>query len=292
MNKYSKDRSQKTGLVLGLGAAPGLAHIGVIKVLEQNDVRVDIVSGSSVGAFIGACYAKNRDVSEVEELFLNTDWKRMAELIDPKLSVLSKGLLSGQKVKEFLESVIGDVEFKDLKIPLAIVATDLDSGEEVIFKEGSVLDAVRASISMPAVFVPVKIGNRYLIDGGSSNPLPVDVVKEMGAEYVIVSNIVPSPSQRETSLKKRKNGGDRESFLNNVKEKLFGAEDESLPNMFDVLVQSLHVTEYKIVERKLREADLVITPEIAQIGTLDFTRGKEAIRKGEEAAREVFKGNE
>jgi NTE family protein len=288
MNKYSKDRTQKTGLVLGLGAAPGLAHIGVIKVLEHNNVRVDIVSGSSVGAFIGACYAKNRDVSEVEALFLNTDWKKMAELIDPKLSVLSKGLLSGEKVKEFLKSVIGDVEFKDLKIPLAIVATDLDSGEEVVFKEGSVLDAVRASISMPAVFVPVKIGNRYLIDGGSSNPLPVDVVREMGAEYVIVSNIVPSPSQRETSLRKRKNGGDEESFINNVKEKLFGNEDESLPNMFDVLVQSLHVTEYKIVERKLREADLVITPEIAQIGTLDFTRGREAIRKGEEAARKVF----
>jgi NTE family protein len=292
MNNYSKDRAKKTGLVLGLGAAPGLAHIGVIKVLKQHDVRVDIVSGSSIGAFIGACYAKDGDIAGVEELFLNTDWTKAAQLLDPKLSALSKGLLSGEKVKEFLKSVIGDVKFKDLKIPLAVVATDLDTGEEVVFREGSVLDAVRASISIPAVFVPVKCGDRYLIDGGSSNPLPVDVVKKMGAEYVIVSNIVPSPSERDTSVKNKSNKEDSGNIFDNIKEKIFNYDEDMLPNMFDVLMQAMHVTEYKIVERKLQKADLVITPEIKNIPTLDFTRAREAIKKGEEAAKKVFKRDE
>ena len=292
MNKYkASDITGKTGLVLGLGAAPGLAHIGVIKVLKQNNVRVDIVSGSSIGAFIGACYAKDGDITEVEKLFLNIDWKEATKLIDPKFSALSKGLLSGEKVKEFLKSVIGDIEFKDLRIPLAVVATDLDTGEGVVFKEGSVLDAVRASISIPAVFVPVRNGGRYMIDGGSSNPLPVDVAREMGAEYIIVSNIVPSPAERGTSSRNKKKKNSKETVFNGIKERLFNDEEDDLPNMFGVLVQAMHVTEYKIVERKLQDADLVITPKIKHINTLDFTRAQEAIKSGEEAARKVFIGN-
>ena len=292
MNKYkASDITGKTGLVLGLGAAPGLAHIGVIKVLKQNNVRVDIVSGSSIGAFIGACYAKDGDITEVEKLFLNIDWKEATQLIDPKFSALSKGLLSGEKVKEFLKSVIGDIEFKDLRIPLAVVATDLDTGEGVVFKEGSVLDAVRASISIPAVFVPVRNGGRYMIDGGSSNPLPVDVAREMGAEYIIVSNIVPSPAERGTSSRNKKKKNSKETVFNGIKERLFNDEEDDLPNMFGVLVQAMHVTEYKIVERKLQDADLVITPKIKHINTLDFTRAQEAIKSGEEAARKVFIGN-
>jgi len=287
-----KIKNKKNALVLSLGAAQGLAHIGVIKVLNENNIEFDIVTGSSIGAFIGACYAKDADIADVERSFLSIDLKKLPKFIDPKLSILSKGLLSGDKVKDFLRSIIGDVEFKDLKIPLAVVATDVDTGEEIIFKEGSVLDAVRASISMPGIFVPVKMGSRYLIDGGSTNPLPVDVAKNMGAEYIIVSNIVPSPARRETSISNRKNIK-WNTFGNSIKRIFMGGEieDENIPDMFSTLVQALHITEYKIVRNRLEEADVVITPETGGIDTLDFTKAKEAIKKGEEAARREMQKN-
>ncbi len=289
-------KNKKRALVLSLGAAQGLAHIGVIKVLNRKDIEFDVITGSSMGAFIGACYAKNADIAEVERSFLEINLEKLPKLIDPKLSALSKGLLSGERVKEFLKSIIGDVEFRDLKIPLAVVATDVDTGEEVVFKEGSVLDAVRASISMPGIFMPVKIGKRYLTDGGSVNPLPVDIAKEMGAEYIIVSNIVPSPAKRQTSGKAKKDRKPKtpkiaRNFIDKISAKK-SKEDEGMPDMFSVLVQAMHITEYKIVSSRLEEADLVITPDTMNIGTLDFTKAKEAIKKGEEAAsRELEKAS-
>lgn len=281
-----KTRGKKKGLVLSLGAAQGLAHIGVIKVLNQNNIGFDIVTGSSIGAFIGACYAKDGDVAAVERSFLGINLETLPKLVDPKLSILSKGLLSGDKVKELLRTIIGDVEFKDLKIPLAVVATDVHTGEEIIFKKGSVLDAVRASISMPGIFVPVKLNNRYLIDGGSVNPLPVDLAKKMGAEYVVVSNIVPSPAKRETgrSAKRKEEGNSRGKFIKTP----FVKGDKNMPDMFSALVQAIHITEYKIVNDRLKEADLVITPDTKSIDSLDFTKGIEAIRKGEEAAKKAL----
>jgi NTE family protein len=277
--------NKKLGLVLSLGAAQGLAHIGVIKVLNQNNIKFDFVTGSSMGAFIGACYAKDADIVRIERSFRDIDVTKIPGFIDPKFSILSKGLMSGKKVMDFLKSIIGDVEFKDLTIPLAVVATDVDTGEEIVFKEGSVLDAVRASISMPAIFVPVKIGNRYLIDGGSVNPLPVDIAKNMGAEYIVVSNIVPSPAKRETSRMGKKN--QHRNIVAAFMRRLLGErskKDEDMPYMFSALVQALHITEYKIVSSRLKEADLVITPDTRSIDTLDFIKAKEAIQKGEEAA--------
>jgi NTE family protein len=284
MEQKKNMQNKKCGLVLSLGAAPGLAHIGVIKVLSQNNIQFDAVAGSSIGAFIGACFARHGDVAKVEKAFLEIDLKEIPKLIDPRISVLSKGLVSGEKVKKFLESIIGDIEFKDLKIPLAVIATDVNTGEEVVFKEGSVLDAVRASISMPGVFVPVKIDDRYLIDGGSVNPLPVDIVKKMGSEYIVVSNIVPSPIKRETSLQGKKDK--KQNIASAFLKRIFTQknEDEDMPDMFSVVAQAMHITEYKIASSRLEEADFVITPDISGIDTLDFTKAKEAIKKGEEAA--------
>lgn len=284
--------TKKCGLVLGVGAAPGLAHIGVIKVLRQQNLAFDRIAGTSIGAFIGACFAKDGDISKVEKAFLEMDLSKLPKLIDPKFNVLSKGLLSGDKVKDFLRSLIGDVTFQELKIPLAVVAADVDTGEEVVFQEGSVVDAVRASISMPGIFVPVCRDGRYLIDGGSVNPLPVDIIQKMGAGFTVVSNIVPSPGQRETSRKSPQFMRKKENIFRRWVRRLSttsAREEEQMPDMFSVLTQAMHITEYKIVSSRLKEADLVITPDTQGIDVLDFMKAREAIQKGENAACEALR---
>ena len=189
----------KVGLALSSGTARGLAHIGVLKALEEESIPIDMISGTSAGALVGACYAKEKKAKALEELALGIDWKRMAHLIDLNLIVLWKGFVQGQKVKSFLRSIIGDVRFEDLQIPLAIVATDIDSMEEIVIKEGSVIEAVRASISLPAVFTPMKWNNRFLIDGGVVNPLPVDVARNIGAEIVIAVNTLRVAQHRKAT---------------------------------------------------------------------------------------------
>ena len=172
-----KKRRPKIGLALGSGAARGLAHIGIIKALKEKNIPIDMIAGSSMGALVGACYARSGEITDLEEIVLRMDWKQLARLADPNLALLFKGVIHGKKVKEILRTLIGDVEFKDLKIPLAVVATDVSTGEEMIIKEGSVIEAVRASVSIPAIFMPVKLNNRFLMDGGIVNPVPVNVVK-------------------------------------------------------------------------------------------------------------------
>ncbi len=196
----------KIGLALGSGAARGLAHIGILKALIEEGIPIDYISGSSMGALVGACYAKEGEIANFEEIVLKTDWKQLVRLADPNLALLFRGFIHGQKVKELLRAIIGEVEFKDLKIPLAIVATDINTGEEVVIKEGSVIEAVRASISIPAIFIPVKLNNRFLIDGGIVNPVPVSMVKDMGATFIIACNVIHRPQSRISfgSIKKQK----------------------------------------------------------------------------------------
>ncbi len=147
-------KKSKVGLALGSGSARGLAHIGVLRALKEKNISIDMIAGSSMGALVGACYARNEEIRDIEETVLNLDWRQLAQLADPNLALLFKGVIHGKKVKELLKTVIGDVKFKDLKISLAVVATDVNTGEEVVIKEGSVIEAVRASISIPAIFMP------------------------------------------------------------------------------------------------------------------------------------------
>ena len=222
--------------------------------------------------------------------------------MDTNIFIISKGFIQGKKVKEFLKPLIGDIQFKDLKIPLSVVATDVNSGEEVIINEGSVIDAVRASISIPVIFVPVKIGDRYLIDGGSVNPLPIDIVKKMEADYIIASNIVPSPSKRESSIESMKSKREREkgkslpdSIVKKLEEwkirlpRLFKTIDEDIPDMFSALLQAKYASEYIIVKEKLKDADIVVTPKTAHFEILEFFRVQDVIEEGYEEANKVLR---
>jgi len=183
--------TKKVGLSLSSGGARGLAHVGVIKILEQNNIPIDFISGTSMGALVAAYYALHGEVKELEKMALSfkkkRDLFRIIDINNPK-----KSLVKGRKIKEFLKQYYGDKTFKDTKIPLRLGATDINTGKQVIFKSGKILTAALASASFPGVFPPVKHKNRYLVDGGIVDYAPTSLVKDLGAEVIISVEIASS----------------------------------------------------------------------------------------------------
>jgi NTE family protein len=192
-----KDRI-KIGYALGGGAARGLSHIGVLKVLEEHGIYPDIIAGTSLGAIVGALYAGGYRPVDIEQLVLGLDWKKLMHLVDMILP--RSGILQGKRVVVLLRSVLGDLTFAQLRWEYACVATDITNGKQVVLRDGSLIDAIRASISIPGIFTPVEIKGRFLVDGGLVNSVPVSVCRDMGAGYVIGVNVVPDPDKAVYSL--------------------------------------------------------------------------------------------
>ena len=257
---------RKIGLALGSGAARGLAHIGVLQVLEREGIPIDVIAGTSAGAAVGALYAQGKDAAQIAGLVADLNWKRLASLVD--LALPKTGFIAGRKIKSLIASAIGDIEFSDLKIPLACVATDLESGDEVVIEQGSVLEAIRASISLPVIFTVAKWQGRYLVDGGLVNPVPVSVVKRMGADFTIAVNVAPDIGEREQRT--HKEPAARE------------------PNIIHVIMQSLHIATYSLVRSSLEEADIIIEPHVAHIPAGDFHQAGECILQGKMAAQDAI----
>lgn len=180
---FQSIKKKKVGLVLGSGGFWGLTHIGILKVLEENKIYPDYIVGCSMGSLIGAYYALNPDIKKAEEIIGDFGKWDLLKLLDLKFSRSS--LISGKKIRYFIDKLFGDKTFSDTKIPLRIVATDLERGEEVIFTKGKLADAVMASISIPGIFPPVELDGRILVDGAVTNPTPINIAKQMGAEVVI-----------------------------------------------------------------------------------------------------------
>jgi len=260
----------KVGLALGGGSARGLAHIGVLEVLEKGKIPIDMIAGTSAGALIGALYARGSNAGEIKKVVTNMSLIDRARMID--LALPKTGLIAGERIKKMLKELIGEVEFGDLKIPFACVATDIVTGEEVVINHGSVVEAVRASISIPAVFTLVKHEGKFLVDGGLSNPVPVSVLKDMAADFTIAVNVIPAINRRR--------------FLRNKKK----AEEENKkePNIFNVLINMIDIANHRLVEGSTSMADIVIEPDTSNIGPSDFNRAREAILKGELAATDAI----
>jgi len=320
--KHPKGKTPKVGLALSGGAFRGMAHIGVLKALEDGSIPIDMISGTSAGALAGACYAKERNAAILEEIMLGLDWRKLAGLIDLNLILLWKGFVQGQRAKSFLSSIIGDVRFEDLEIPLSVVATDIQSMEEIVINEGSVTEAVRASISMPMIFTPVKWRGRFLVDGGVVNPIPVDVVRNMGAEVVIAVNTagiaqrrkrrsratkevrdkpIPYPESTRLAIAKRRlnslirGNKDRLKILdelsNVAKTKIYigrGKIDPQTPNMFEVLMQLINAMQYEKIGLATKSADIVIEPDVSSIGMFSFYKADEAIAQGYKATKKIL----
>ncbi len=243
------------GLALGSGGAKGLAHIGVIKKLEENNIPIDMIAGSSIGALIGGVYAKNRDIRRLEKKAMDADWRFILSLIDPSMR---EGFLGGEKVKKFIESYIGKVSFDNLKIPLSVIATDIENGEMVSLDSGEVSSAIRASVSIPLVFRPITLNGRVLADGGMSMPVPVPVVKEMGADIIIAVNL------------------DGDCFA-------CKGSGKSRFNLAKIARYSVDIMRYHLASLNIKGADIVISPKTGNIELLEFLEGKKAIKAGEEA---------
>jgi len=266
-----KKRKKKVGLALSGGAARGFAHIGVLDVLQKEGIPIDMIAGTSAGAIIGAVYASCRDSEIVKTHALSIDWKKMASLFD--LSFRMSGLLKGRKIEKSLAEYIGgDVHFSDLKIPFACVATDIDTGEEIVITTGSVPEALRATISVPGIFSVAKRGDRYLVDGGLTTPVPVDTVRQMGADFIIAVNVNPRVTDR----------------IGQSTEKRIKARKE--PNIFHIMMQSIYITTYTVARNSLADADIVIEPDLKGIGAADFQKASEMILMGQDAAADAIPG--
>jgi NTE family protein len=260
---------KKIGLALSGGAARGLAHVGVIEVLHKEAIPIDMIAGTSAGAVMGAIYAWNQDIDKMKEYALDTKWKKLAPLIDP--SFPRTGFIKGRKIKNLLSTFIGgNIKFSDLKIPFACVATDIDTGEEIVINKGSVPEALRASISIPGIFTLVKHEGRYLVDGGLTTPVPVELVKQMGADFIIAVNVNPDVVGRMSNTSLRR------------------MEARKEPNIFQVMMQSIYITTYSLARNNLENADIVIEPRVAHIGAGDFQKAREFIDLGTQAAKSAI----
>lgn len=310
-------KKKKIGLALGSGAARGLAHIGVLKILTANQISIDFIAGSSMGALIGALYASGLSIEQMEDIACNTDWKLTAKMFTPTLPWA--GLVEGNRIREFIRTLVGDKNINDLQIPFAAVATDVQTGEEIVIENGSLIEAVRASISIPGVFTPVRHQNRFLVDGGVVNPVPADVARNMGADIVIAVNVRSSLDVTARNIilpdvtsKKQTRQALTSTILNTrlaayVKDKvdLSGVVSvvESLsekkkllekkfsgPNIIEIIMQTISIMENKIIKMRFEQTppDILIKPPIENFGLMEFYKARELIKIGENAMEPVI----
>lgn len=273
------------GLALGSGAARGLAHLGVLNVLKEAGVEIEFVSGTSVGALVGAFLAAGKidKLYKFSESLTSWDSLKLVDLMIPKI-----GLIEGKRIERLMRDFLGYTKIEDLDIPFACVTADYYTGSEVVLKSGDLVDAVRASISIPGIFKPVPIDGLLLVDGGVVNPVPVEVVRELGAEYIIAVDI--SPTINHVTIK-RGMLKDESSQSAALSIKQYGRKSaESPPNIFEVILGSISIMEGSIKDMRLKneKPDVIISPDIFDVGLFEFHKHKLGVAKGEEAAKGVL----
>jgi len=240
----------KIGLALGGGAARGFAHIGVIKVLEAQGIVPDIVVGTSAGAVVGALYAAGNSGFELQKLSFKLDESKISDW-----SVPDRGVLKGEALQQFVNDAVAQRPIEGLKKPFAVVATDLHSGESILFRTGNTGMAVRASATVPGIFRPVSINGHEYVDGGLSSPIPVRSVRQMGADVVIAVDISAHPV------------------------------NQPVRGTLDILLQTFTIMGQNLARYELKEADVVIRPQVGSVGSTDFLARHDAILEGEKAAQ-------
>jgi NTE family protein len=279
--------NDKIGLVLGSGSARGWAHIGVVQALVEEGIRPDIVCGASVGALVGAVYAEG-NLDEFEKWVRSLSWKAVVALLDPGWR---GGLLSGLRLFENLSGRFIQRDIEDLEVPYGAVATDLWTGREVWLREGSVVEAVRASIAMPGLFKPAWREGRFLVDGGVVNPVPVSLARAMGADIVIAVDLgfdllgrvlVPEEEPRQPGWLSR---------LIRSKDTLVEATHlPPMPSMVGVVNNAINVMQVRIARSRLagEPADVLIAPRLGKMGLLDYHRAAMAIEEGRAAVQRML----
>lgn len=244
----------RLGLALGSGSARGFAHIGVLKSLVQAGIKPDFVAGSSAGALVGALYAAGYSPFRIEDVALHVRDVEVADFA----SAGKRGMLLGDSLHRLVGDAVRGATIETLPIGYAAVTTDLRSGERVVLSAGSVADAVRASCSIPGVFVPREIGGRELVDGGLVSPLPVSTARALGGEFVIAVDVGTKPYRT------------------------------SMPGLYEVLLQSFEIMGHALSQQEAAQADLVIRPDTSAWASSDFSVRREMIQAGYEAAQRAL----
>ncbi|MFY9185459.1 patatin-like phospholipase family protein [Limnohabitans sp.] len=245
-------RELRLGLALGGGAARGFAHVGVIQVLEEAGLRPSHVVGTSAGSLVASLYASGKSPQELVRV---AESMQEAEITDWMLPILNRGALRGEALAKYVNTQVGGKTLEQMKIPLGIVATDLSSGQAITFRRGNTGAAVRASSAVPAVFQPVRVGEREYVDGGLVAPVPVRQTREMGANFVIAVDISSDP------------------------------EGNPYGDTFQILMQTFAIMGKSINTLALKEADWVVRPALSGVKSADFGARQRAIEAGRAAMR-------
>jgi NTE family protein len=246
-------RPAKIALVLGAGASRGFAHIGVLKILESNKIPIHMIVGTSAGSFVGSLYAYGFNAFQLQKMSFSIE---RGDIVD--LTIPDNGFVKGEKLEEYINTLLNNTPIEKLRIPFYAVATDIQNGQEVDFGRGNTGTAVRASCSIPGIFRPVKIGDRTYVDGGVVSPVAVDTAKRYGADFVIAVDL--------------------------------SSDIESNPpeGTIETILQSVSIMYSKLSSIQLSKADIVIRPKVGYIGPSDFTKKHEAVLEGEKAAIEAL----
>lgn len=248
-------RPPKLGLALGGGAARGFAHVGVIQVLEENGIKPDLVVGTSAGSLVAAIYASGKTGPQLQQI---AEGMEEAAFTDWTLPIFSRGMLRGDALAKYVNTLVGSKLLENMSIPLGVVATDLASGQGVLFQRGDTGTAVRASSSVPAVFQPVKIGTHEYVDGGLVSPVPVRYAKAMGADVIIGVDISSAPENNPSS------------------------------DTLQILLQTFAIMGKSINAFELKDADVVVRPALAGMKSNDFGSRKRAIEAGRMAMQQAL----
>jgi len=258
------------GLALSSGGARGIAHVGVLRVLEREGIPIDVLAGTSMGSLVGGLYAAGRPIDEIVSLALDLQNRLnfRSGLLDLNLPPRT-GLIGGRRFRNYLEQIFEGITFEELKIPFYVVAADLLTGEEIVFETGPVADAVRASTSIIGIISPHQYNGQYLVDGGAVNPLPASVLAEKGADVIIASRTIPTLE------------GEREGAKTSRRWK-------GLNNLWGVISNYQSIMEREIIKTRLSPVDVLIHPRVEVYTATDYQHAADFIRLGEKAAEQVL----
>lgn len=280
-------RRPRIGLALGGGAARGWAHIGVLRVLAEAGVKVDVIAGCSIGAVVGGCFAAGK-LDPLEEFARGLTKRRIMGLLDFHLA--GSGLIGGDRLRRLLEVDLGATKIEDLPIRFATVATELSTGHELWLTRGLVIQALRASYALPGVFDPVKIAGRWLMDGALVNPVPVTVARALGADLVICVNLNGEIKLRGGTVIQGLPSDEVVEAVVEAPRSFFGGRKrvaDDAPGMAAVMIEAFNITQDRISRSRLAgdPPDLMIAPKLQPIGLFEFHRAAEAIDLGADSAR-------
>lgn len=251
--KFKNNKNKPiVALVLGSGGARGYAHIGVIEVLEQQGIKPDFIVGTSAGSIVGSLYASGKSAAELHDIALNLKVKDVREF---KIGI--KGFFDGQKVEDYINNQVANLPLEQMEIPMYVVATELKNGKKVVFNYGNTGQAVRASVSIPSMFIPTEISGKEYVDGGLVSPVPVEVARDLGADIIIAVNILAQPVYTETT------------------------------NMWGLFNQNINIMQSHLAAEELKEADIVIQPDLREKAHIFDVKTREyTIQVGRDATQQ------